>query len=384
MLWLIIFVTLTAGLVVTAAARFVFQESRRAQALDRRLAGVRAWAVAVYGEPQARRTRQGAGLSLHGLLTGVLNIASMLVPVGAAERAKLRQLLAKAGFPQSDALSVFMTAKLVASLVGGGLLGVQAARGQWLGDYSSTSLLLLVGLVGAVIGGLTPEIGLRQLVTRRHRRMVGALPDALDLMTLCLESGLTFERTLSRVASELGPMAPDLARELALVEAELRLGADRKAVLSGLYTRTEVDGLRDMATTIVHGERYGTPLAESMHNIARNERVQRKAPDGGPDRTAAGADEPADAAAGDAGHDSAGRRPGLPVHHGSPAQYRRLAAADLVSNVICQPYLASRTSSRLSPRKTWTRTGSGSGGFVAGGGSSVLRPAGGRQRAWPA
>ena len=96
-------------------------------------------------------------------------------------------------------------------------------------------------------------------------------------MTLCLESGLTFERTLSRVASELGPMAPDLARELALVEAELRLGADRKAVLSGLYTRTEVDGLRDMATTIVHGERYGTPLAESMHNIARNERVQRKA-----------------------------------------------------------------------------------------------------------
>ncbi len=277
MLWLMIFVTLTAGLVLTTAARFVFQESRRAQALDRRLAGVRAWAVAVYGEPQARRTRQGAGLSLHGLLTGVLNIASMLVPVGAAERAKLRQLLAKGGFPQSDALSVFMTAKLVASLVGGGLLGVQAARGQWLGDYSSTSLLLLVGLVGAVVGGLTPEIGLRQLVVRRHRRMVGALPDALDLMTLCLESGLTFERTLSRVASELGPMAPDLARELALVEAELRLGADRKAVLSGLYTRTEVDGLRDMATTIVHGERYGTPLAESMHNIARNERVQRKA-----------------------------------------------------------------------------------------------------------
>ena len=99
MLWLIIFVTLTAGLVLTTAARFVFQESRRAQALDRRLAGVRAWAVAVHGEPQTRRTRQGAGLSLHGLLTGVLNIASMLVPVGAAERAKLRQLLAKGGFP---------------------------------------------------------------------------------------------------------------------------------------------------------------------------------------------------------------------------------------------------------------------------------------------
>ena len=277
MSWLIVFAVLAAVLVVAAAARFVFQESRRAQALDRRLAGVRAWAVTVYGEPDQRKKREGSGFSVQLLLASVLNIAAMLVPVGAAERAKLRQLLAKAGFPQPDALSVFMTVKLIVTLASGGLLGLQAARGQWLGDYASTPLLVLVGLVGAVIGGLAPEIGLRQLSARRYQRMVAALPDALDLMTLCLESGLTFERTLSRVVSELGPMAPDLARELALAEAELRLGGDRKTVLSALYVRTEVEGLRDLATTIVQGERYGTPLAQSMHNIARSERTQRAA-----------------------------------------------------------------------------------------------------------
>jgi len=238
---------------------------------------VRAWAVTVYGESKQRKKRAGSGVSLRLLLTGILNITSMLVPVGAAERANLRQLLTKAGFPQPDALSVFMTVKLAASLVVGGLVGFQAARGQWLGDYTSLPLLILVGLVGAVVGGLVPETGLRQLCSRRHRRMVVALPDALDLMTLCLESGLTFERTLSRVAAELRPMAPDLAQELALVEAELRLGGDRKTVLTALYTRTGVEGLRDMATTIVQGERYGTPLAQSMRNIAHSERVQRAA-----------------------------------------------------------------------------------------------------------
>ena len=273
----LLFATLAGLLVVTLSVRFVFQETRRAQALDRRLAGLRARAAAVYGELDQRRKREGSGLSLHMLSAGVLDMAATLVPVGTAERAKLRQLLVKSGFPQAEALSVYMTVKLLTTLAGGGLLGLQAARGAWLGDYSSTPVLILVGLAGAIIGGIAPEAGLRRLSNRRRQRMVVALPDALDLMTLCLESGLTFERALARVASELRPIAPDLARELTLVEAELRLGADRKTVLTGLHTRTEVTGLRDLTTTVVQGERYGTPLAQSMHNIAHGERTQRAA-----------------------------------------------------------------------------------------------------------
>ena len=278
MSWLVAFIALTATLVIAAAVRFVFQESRRFQALDRRLAGVRAWAVTVYGEPNQRKKRALSDFSLRLLVTAVLNFTALLVPIGASERTKLRQLLSQAGFFQSDALSVFMTVKLVAALAGGGLLCLQAVRGQWLGDYNSIPLLIMVGLGGGVAGSLAPEIGLRQLCTRRQHRMVAALPDALDLMTLCLEAGLTFERTLARVASELRPMAPDLARELTLVEAELRLGgSSRKTVLAALYTRTAVEGLRDLATTIVQGERYGTPLAQSMRNIAQGERTQRAA-----------------------------------------------------------------------------------------------------------
>ena len=90
MSWLLVFAVLASGFLIAAAARFVFQESRRAQVLDRRLAGVRAWAVTVYDEPGQRKKREGSEFSPQRLVVGILNVSSLLVPVGATERAKLR------------------------------------------------------------------------------------------------------------------------------------------------------------------------------------------------------------------------------------------------------------------------------------------------------
>ena len=208
MFWLVALTTLAC---IAVASVLVFRVSRRAQVMDRRLDRVRAWAVAAYGDPQKRRKQEGGGFSLRLLSSALLNVSSRLVPVGAAERAKLKDLVMKAGFHRPDALSIFMTVKLVVTLASGLLTGFQMAAGQWLGAYTSTPTILLAGLAGAVMGGILPEMGLGRLSARRQRRMATALPDALDLMTLCLESGLTFERTLSRVVQELGSMAPDLA-----------------------------------------------------------------------------------------------------------------------------------------------------------------------------
>ena len=262
--------------VMAVSGRLAWQEVHRSKVLDRRLRRVRTRARAVHDEPRTRARGTASGRPLHlKVLFGVLKSTSMLVPVGIDEREKLRRLLGKADFRQADALSVFMAIKLVVTLAGGLLTGFWAAYSELLGSY--TLLIIMAGLFGAVIGGMLPEMGLRYLVARRHRRMVAALPDALDLLTLCLESGLTFDRSLTRVAQELGSLTPDLAREFSQVEAELRIGADRKTVLNDLYARTEIEGLRDLATTIVQGERYGTPLTQSMQNIAASERLQRAA-----------------------------------------------------------------------------------------------------------
>ena len=155
MFWLVV---TTALVCMAVAGVMVFRSTRNAQVMDRRLAGVRTWAVAVYGEPQKRRKQEGGGFSLRLLSSALLNVASRLVPVGAAERAKLKDLVMKAGFHRPDALSIFMTVKLVATLASGALLSFQMSAGQWLGEYTSTPTILLAGLAGAVMGGILPEM----------------------------------------------------------------------------------------------------------------------------------------------------------------------------------------------------------------------------------
>ena len=251
----------------------VFRELRRALDFDRRLGMPRSQALGfgLGAAPRAREQRREAralGLTL-------LRAGSLLVPVGAGERDKLAALLRQAGFAQPDALSYFLSLKLT----GAALLGAGAGLwGQGLALLDAhTVLLAFTVLAGLVVGGIVPEYLLRALVARRLRAMARALPDALDLMVMCLESGLTFERALLTVAVELASIEPNLAAEFRQIEAELRLGADRRAVLQAFYRRTAIEGLRDMAMTLIQSERFGTPLAQAMRNIAANERLQRAA-----------------------------------------------------------------------------------------------------------
>ena len=230
----------------------VFRELRRALDFDRRL-----------GMPRSQALGFGLGAA----------------PRSRGQRREIRALglalLRQAGFAQPDALSYFLSLKFA----GAALLGAGAGLwGQGLALLDAhTVLLAFTVLAGLVVGGIVPEYLLRALVARRLRGMARALPDALDLMVMCLESGLTFERALLTVAVELSSIEPSLAAEFRQIEAELRVGADRRAVLQAFYRRTAIEGLRDMAMTLIQSERFGTPLAQAMRNIAANERLQRGA-----------------------------------------------------------------------------------------------------------
>ena len=260
----------TAGLTVVLLL-VVVRETRRTLAFDRRLAVPRARALAS-GRRTEERVRRGAG-SLREVGLAILTTTSVLAPVGADERAKLARLLRAAGFEQRDALSHFLSIKLVAGVLTGSLLAYVAAASESLGQHAL--FIAFAAVVGLVVGGILPEYGLRSLAARRLRGMSTALPDALDLMVMCLESGLTFERALTTVGGELMAIEPSLAAEFRLVEAELRLGASRRSVLLEFHDRTHVEGLKNLAMTLLQSERYGTPLTQSMKNIAAAERDQR-------------------------------------------------------------------------------------------------------------
>ena len=254
----------------------VFRELQSALEFDRRLGVPRAQAIS-FGLWAERRAQQSGGSAREARALGLalLRIASMLVPVGSGEREKLATLLQQAGFAQRDALSYFLSAKLAGSALIGANAGFQAAGSQMLGGQ--TLLVAIVTFAGLILGGILPEYALRALVARRLRRMSRALPDGIDLMVMCLESGLTFERALLTVATELAPIESNLAAEFRQIEAELGVASDRRAVLQEFYRRTDIDGLRDMAMTLIQSDRFGTPLTQAMKNIAASERMQRAA-----------------------------------------------------------------------------------------------------------
>lgn len=268
-----------AGLVLGAAyvlllAPLIIRETRRAQQMDRRLTALRDSPFGYAAGHAARDGGRGKAL-IRALGLTAMRVASMLVPIGAAEREKLTRMLRAGGFGQHEALSVFLSAKLGGAFLLAIGAGLWATSSETVGQHAF--LALFVALAGFVIGGVIPEYVLRALVARRLQRMTAVLPDALDMLVMCLESGLTAERGILTVADTLAPIEPNLAREFQQIEAELRVASDRRAALTEYYRRTEIDGLRDLVMALIQGDRYGTPLSQSMKNIAADERMQKAA-----------------------------------------------------------------------------------------------------------
>ena len=263
-----------AGITILALAPLIFRETRRARTIDRRLAAVRGQAAtsAPAVESFTRRDRRPP-FRVFGL--ALLRCLSMVVPVGAAEREKLAVMLRKGGFAQQETLSVFLSIKLAVALALAAALALVVAGMESLGK--EIYAIGLAALVGFVVGGMLPEYVLRARVSRRLGKMQGALPDALDMMVMCLETGLTVERGIITVAEELMPIEPNLAKEFQQIEAEIRLGSDRRAVLEEYYERTDINGLGDFAMALIQSDRYGTPLSQSMKSIASDERLQKAA-----------------------------------------------------------------------------------------------------------
>ena len=233
----------------------------------------------------------------------------MLAPVGAGEREKLAAALRGAGFAHREAIAYFLSAKIGSGVVFGAAAGFFASSSALLGQHGF--LVAFAALAGLVVGGVVPEYVIRALGARRVRAMSAALPDAFDLMVMGLESGLTFERSLLAVAEELAAIKPGLAAEFRQIEAELRLGANRRSVLQEFFDRTEVEGLKSLAMTLIQSERYGTSLSQSL----KNNRGRRAAPARDahrhPGGAAAGAHDPADAHVRGAG-DGCSSSPGPP------------------------------------------------------------------------
>ncbi len=134
---------------------------------------------------------------------------------------------------------------------------------------------LAVSLGGAFIGIKAPEIYIKNQITKRQQSMRLAFPDALDLLLICVESGMSIEQGFRRVSQEIGTQSIALAEELSLVTAELSFLQDRRQAYENFASRTGLETVKSVATALVQAERYGTPLGQALRVLAQEGRDER-------------------------------------------------------------------------------------------------------------
>jgi tight adherence protein C len=187
--------------------------------------------------------------------------------------AKMR--LASAGYRGPQAEVAFLFFRLVAP-IGFALFTIFYLAVL---DDSEFSLLTQTGIVifTAYLGVKAPELFLANSINKRQQSMRIAFPDALDLMLICVESGMSIEHAFRKVGSEIGARSVPLAEEFALATAELAYLPDRRQAYHNLSLRTGLDCVKQIATVLIQAEKYGTPLGRALRVTAQESRDMRMA-----------------------------------------------------------------------------------------------------------
>ncbi len=141
----------------------------------------------------------------------------------------------------------------------------------------ATMMKVAIVIGAAWVGMRLPELFLKNLIQRRQQSIRRAFPDALDLMLICVESGMSVDAAFRKVGEEIATQSLPLAEELGLTTAELSYLQDRRTAYENLAARTNIDGVRAVCTALVQAERYGTPLGQALRVLAQENRDMRMA-----------------------------------------------------------------------------------------------------------
>jgi tight adherence protein C len=134
---------------------------------------------------------------------------------------------------------------------------------------------ILIAVVIAYIGFYAPNLYVSNVIKKRQAVIRRAWPDALDLLLICVESGMSAETAFQRVSEEIGSQSVELAEELTLTTAELSYLQERRQAYENLGTRTGLESVKSVMTSLIQAERYGTPLGQSLRVLAQESRDQR-------------------------------------------------------------------------------------------------------------
>jgi tight adherence protein C len=187
------------------------------------------------------------------------------------------QKLAQAGIRKKEYAVAVIFARMVMPIVLGGIAALVIYGIDYFPEWGGMKRLFgFAAFVG--LGYKGPDIYIQNIIGKRTNAIRKGLPDALDLLVICAEAGLTVDAAFNRVAKELGRAYPELGDEFALTAIELAFLSERRQAFENLAYRVNLDAVKGVTTTMVQTERYGTPLASALRVLSaefRNERMMR-------------------------------------------------------------------------------------------------------------
>ncbi len=191
---------------------------------------------------------------------------SRLLPKSPKEMRKVRRRLARAGYYNLGAAVVYSVAELVLPVV----LGLAVYF------LLSPPLNLIFGGLAAIVGYMLPSLVLGRQIAKRTRQIENGLPDALDLLIVCIEAGSSVDQAVMKASEELGLTYPALAYELQLINTEVRAGKRRLEAFKNFAERTKSDDIRALVAMLIQTDRFGTSVAQALRTYADALRTRRR------------------------------------------------------------------------------------------------------------
>jgi tight adherence protein C len=234
------------------------------------------WNRRVEGRPETLDATEDAGLgqSIKRKLSELLHsLGKTNQPTDQQEVLNLRQALITAGYRSAHAPFSFLGSKLLCALLM--LLSFSLIPHQWLG-FPSTTNLVMYYVLAAGAGYYAPALWLRSTIGRRKETIMRALPDALDLMVVCVEAGLGLDQAINRVADEIKLSHKELSEEFRLLGLELRTGVARTDALKNLSRRIDLEEIKSLIALLVQTDRFGTSIGQALRVHSEAMKVSRQ------------------------------------------------------------------------------------------------------------
>ncbi|HBZ07778.1 MAG TPA: type II secretion system protein [Massilia sp.] len=244
-----------------------------------------AWLAMALFAPEALRARlrrsvgksETTQLESNGWVEKVAKVSQPLtklsIPEEGWEKSALRTRFMNAGWRNPVAPTLFFASKTALALLGPAIVGTLVALSVIV--LSGGKLMFLL-LLSATVGYYSPNMALHRLANRRKREIFETLPDALDLLTVCVEAGLSLERAFVKVAGEIHIKSVTLAQELQIVLMEMRAGFTKEKALRNFALRSGVDDVDTLVAMLIQSERFGTSVGDSLRVYTENLRNKRR------------------------------------------------------------------------------------------------------------